>query len=108
MGWDAHKGLDWNPNDPKLKQFFDVAGITRQHLTSKSTRDFIYSYIDEHGGMKAVENELGKLTRQIGPSGAQSLPALTVLPAASSDPPPPIPARMVPVTTSPGINNVSE
>ncbi|XP_015126138.1 neural Wiskott-Aldrich syndrome protein [Diachasma alloeum] len=105
MGWDAHKGLDWNPNDPKLKQFFDVAGITRQQLTSKSTRDFIYSYLDAAGGMKAVENDLGKLTRQAGPTSTQSLPALPVPPAPSSDPPPPIPARTVPVTTSPGMNN---
>lgn len=95
MGLNANKDLEMDAKDPTLLEFFNKAGITKQHLNSRKTRDFIYNYIDEHGGLSAVQNELQN----------KSLPPPP--PPLASDSPPPIPARTVPVTTSPGINNVS-
>jgi hypothetical protein len=40
--------------DPKLKQFFSKAGVSERELQDKDTRDFIYDFIDKHGGIEAA------------------------------------------------------
>ncbi|KAG8038210.1 hypothetical protein G9C98_006537 [Cotesia typhae] len=90
--------------DPTLRQFFDVAGVTQRQLTSRGTRDFIYNFIRGHGGITAVKNELG-LTSTSVPTSADNNHHPLPPPPLSADNPPPIPARTVPVTSSPGMNN---
>ena len=77
MGWDPNKGIyifwffffqnykktkknyfflgfDLENVDPKLKQFFSKAGVSERELQDKDTRDFIYDFIDKHGGIEAA------------------------------------------------------
>lgn len=102
MGWDATKGIDCESEDPMVIEFLEVAGISSQQMRNEGTRGFIYDFIGTHGGLMALEKELGQLKNPQSTSKTTSQP----LPP-SPLPPPPIPARTVPVTTSPGINNVS-
>ncbi|XP_057335244.1 actin nucleation-promoting factor WASL-like [Microplitis mediator] len=106
LGSDTSKCIDPDSIDPTLRQFFDVAGITQRQLTSRETRDFIYDFIGSHGGLTAVKNELGLTSAPVTSSHPDNNHhPLPPLPHPVSDNPPPIPARTVPVTTSPGINN---
>ncbi|KAK0074247.1 hypothetical protein PV325_008597 [Microctonus aethiopoides] len=103
MGWDVCKGLEVDAVDPTLMQFFDVAGVTKQQLTSRKTRDFIYEFIGNHGGLSAVQHDLGQLTNE-------SLSKISIQPSSpiqphASEAPPPIPARLFSGESSPGINN---
>lgn len=54
VGWDPNKGFDLENVDPKLKQFFSKAGVSERELQDKDTRDFIYDFIDKHGGIEAA------------------------------------------------------
>ena len=47
-------GFDLENVDPKLKQFFSKAGVSERELQDKDTRDFIYDFIDKHGGIEAA------------------------------------------------------
>ncbi|CAG5081056.1 Similar to Wasl: Neural Wiskott-Aldrich syndrome protein (Rattus norvegicus) [Cotesia congregata] len=104
LGSDTSKCIDPESIDPTLRKFFDVAGVTKQQLTSRETRDFIYDFILGHGGITAVKNELG-LTSTSVPTSADNNHHPLPPPPPTADNPPPIPARTVPVTSSPGINN---
>ena len=46
--------------DPKLKQFFSKAGVSERELQDKDTRDFIYDFIDKHGGIEAALLEVDR------------------------------------------------
>ncbi|KAK7868548.1 hypothetical protein R5R35_009448 [Gryllus longicercus] len=84
VGWDPNKGFDVdNVEDPQLKQFFDKAGVSDSQLQDRETREFIYDFINRHGGLDAVKNEL------VLPSTPQA--QHTAPPA-----PPPVPARTTP------------
>ena len=54
VGWDPNRGFDLENVDPKLKQFFSRAGVSERELQDKDTRDFIYEFIERHGGMEAA------------------------------------------------------
>lgn len=60
VGWDPNKGFDLENVDPKLKQFFSKAGVSERELQDKDTRDFIYDFIDKHGGIEAALLEVEK------------------------------------------------
>lgn len=81
VGWNPNTGfaLD-NVEDPQLKMFFDKAGVSDSQLQDRETREFIYDFINRHGGMDAVKDEV-------------------VCPQAPQPPvgPPPVPARSAPV-----------
>jgi Wiskott-Aldrich syndrome protein len=54
VGWDPNRGFDLENVDPKLKQFFSRAGVSERELQDKDTRDFIYEFLERHGGMEAA------------------------------------------------------
>lgn len=59
VGWDPNKGFDIeNIEDPQLKQFFNKAGVSDIQLRDKDTREFIYDFINTHGGIDAVKKEV--------------------------------------------------
>jgi Wiskott-Aldrich syndrome protein len=57
VGWDPNRGFDLENVDPQLKHFFARAGISERELQDKETRDFIYDFIDKHGGIEAAIQE---------------------------------------------------
>ena len=58
VGWDPNRGFDLENVDPKLQQFFSKAGVSEKELADKETRDFIYDFIDKHGGVEAALKEV--------------------------------------------------
>lgn len=43
--------------NPELREFFNLAGVSEHQLKDDETRDFIYKFIDQHGGVaKAIES----------------------------------------------------
>lgn len=86
VGWDPNKGFDIeNIEDPQLKQFFNKAGVSDIQLRDKDTREFIYDFINTHGGIDAVKKEVVE----------QNVPKKPPPPKPSETPinPPPVPAR---------------
>lgn len=43
-----------------MKDFFLRAGVSESQLRDKETRDFIYDFIKNHGGVNAVKEALGE------------------------------------------------
>lgn len=60
VGWSNETGFDMQNLDPSLQQFFDKAGVSKEHLTDASTRTFIYDFLDKHGGINAAIKEVQK------------------------------------------------
>ena len=58
VGWDPNRGFDLENVDPKLQQFFSKAGVSEKELADKETREFIYDFIDKHGGVEAALKEV--------------------------------------------------
>lgn len=58
VGWDPNHGFDLENVDPNLKKFFQKAGVDERALQDKDTRDFIYDFIDKHGGVEAALREV--------------------------------------------------
>ncbi|XP_040577822.1 actin nucleation-promoting factor WAS [Lepeophtheirus salmonis] len=58
VGWDPNKGFDLENVDPKLLKFFSRAGVSEKELKNKRMRDFIYQFIDDHGGFEAAIQEV--------------------------------------------------
>ncbi|XP_066995437.1 actin nucleation-promoting factor WASL isoform X2 [Anabrus simplex] len=86
VGWDPNKGFDLdNVEDPQLKQFFVKAGVSDSQLQDKETREFIYDFINRHGGIDAVKEEF------VYPTATHGQPTSV---------PPPVPARTTPSSTS--------
>ncbi|CAG2056445.1 unnamed protein product [Timema podura] len=81
IGWDPNRGFDVNNvDDPELMKFFEKAGVSDSHLQDKETREFIYDFIKDHGGIDAVKGEF-------------------------KGTPPPVPMRTAPVA---GSNNIQQ
>ncbi|KAG8234185.1 hypothetical protein J437_LFUL007345 [Ladona fulva] len=86
VGWDPNRGFDLdNVEDPQLKQFFDMAGVSESQLQDRETREFIYDFINRHGGLDAVKGDIHATPSP--PSGPPPMP--------TPKPPPPVPARYV-------------
>ena len=43
--------------DPSLKDLFDQAGISINHLQDEETANFIYDFIEQQGGLDAIKKE---------------------------------------------------
>ena len=84
--------------DPKLKQFFSKAGVSERELQDKDTRDFIYDFIDKHGGIEAALEEVERKTPAPAPPPRQSSitrpppPSKVQATPPNKAPPPPSPA----------------
>ncbi|KAG1671420.1 Wiskott-Aldrich syndrome protein [Nymphon striatum] len=98
VGWDPNKGFDFDLEnlDPSLQEFFKQAGVSVNDLKDKRIRDFIYGFLDEHGGVEAAiksvssdqENLLSKHLGSLTPEMKRNATAPAV--------PPPVPARAPP------------
>ena len=84
--------------DPKLKQFFSKAGVSERELQDKDTRDFIYDFIDKHGGIeaallevdrKASSNKAAAAAAAAAASGTTPAPAPPPRQSSIARPPPP-------------------
>ncbi|KAF0752333.1 neural Wiskott-Aldrich syndrome protein-like isoform X1 [Aphis craccivora] len=59
IGWDPDRGFDLGQiKDPQLNTFFAKAGVSESQLRNPQTRDFIYDFIDKHGGMDAIKEDV--------------------------------------------------
>jgi len=58
VGWDPNHGFDLENVDPNLKKFFQRAGVDEAALLDHDTREFIYDFIDKHGGVEAALREV--------------------------------------------------
>ncbi|KAJ8920643.1 hypothetical protein NQ315_004782 [Exocentrus adspersus] len=54
VGWNSTSGFDVETEDEELKAFFKKAGVSEQQLQDKSTREFLYDFVNTHGGRDAV------------------------------------------------------
>lgn len=96
-----HVGTDINNCrivDPELKAFFDKVGISESHLKHQKTREFIYDFIEQNGGMNAIKKEIVPSPQQQTPPPPRLQPKL--------EPPPPVPARTIPVNSGANSNNL--
>ncbi|KAJ2944003.1 hypothetical protein O0L34_g8328 [Tuta absoluta] len=113
VGWDANKGFDVeNLPEEEMRTFFSKAGISESQLQDQATRQFIYEFINSHGGLDAVKEEIheDKPSKPVGSSRGTAAPpppppappvpsrspAAPHPPAPPSRAPPPPPARAVP------------
>lgn len=85
--------------EPDLKEFFKVAGISDQELTDKDTRTFIYSFINQHGGVDkaiaSIKNPPSTPTSQPSTNLPHNVPSIGPSPGhrVPTHAPPPPPAR---------------
>ncbi|KAG7189674.1 hypothetical protein KM043_017346 [Ampulex compressa] len=94
MGWNANsKGLELDSVDPQLKKFFDKVGVSEHQLRDQATRNFIYDFIEKHGGMNAIQDCV-----QDSPSNVKNNVQPPALPQRQEYPPP-VPARTIPHQT---------
>lgn len=47
-----------NLPEEEMKSFFSKAGVSETQLQDQATRQFIYDFINTHGGFDAVKEEL--------------------------------------------------
>lgn len=52
-----------NNIDPKWKKLFDSAGITEKELEDQDTSQFIYDFVEKHGGIDKATAEMESLNR---------------------------------------------
>ncbi|XP_047029638.1 neural Wiskott-Aldrich syndrome protein-like [Helicoverpa zea] len=98
VGWDANKGFDLDnaPNADELRSFFTKAGVSETQLQDQETREFIYDFIEMHGGLPAVKQDLDNVKASRAPPPP---PARAVPPPPAHRAAPPRPAQ--PVSSGP-------
>ncbi|KAK3608351.1 hypothetical protein CHS0354_030806 [Potamilus streckersoni] len=90
VGWDPNKGaLDMDKVDPDMKNLFESIGIHND--LDEETVDFIYDFVEKHGGMDAVKKDLENRTTPMLPSMAP--PPVPPTSRHTSKPPPAPPSR---------------
>ncbi|XP_018413508.1 PREDICTED: wiskott-Aldrich syndrome protein [Nanorana parkeri] len=107
VGWDPNNGFDVNALDPELRNLFSQAGISDAQLEDAETSKLIYDFIESHGGVEAVKQEMrmGDTLPPPPPSRNAPLPPppsqgrsragpLPPPPTRSNVPPPPPPSRI--------------
>ncbi|CAG2186035.1 WASL [Mytilus edulis] len=90
VGWDPTKGFDMNNLDNDMKSLFQQVGISDTTDMDKETVDFIYDFVEQHGGIEKIREEIKK--KPPPPPSSHNSPAHPP-PPRSSGPPPPPPAR---------------
>ncbi|KAK6639970.1 hypothetical protein RUM43_008247 [Polyplax serrata] len=66
VGWDANRGFEGHGealDDPQLKEILCKAGVSDNQLLDPDTREFIYGFLEQVGGLPAVKNEVTKLPK---------------------------------------------
>jgi Wiskott-Aldrich syndrome protein len=68
IGWSPSTGFDLKVIDPKLQNFFEIAGISADQLDDIDTRKFIFNFIDNHGGIEtAIQEATNQQTAKVQP-----------------------------------------
>ncbi|KAJ8955638.1 hypothetical protein NQ318_001469 [Aromia moschata] len=95
VGWNSASGFDINTEDEELKEFLKrLAGVSEQQLQDKSTREFLYDFVNSHGGRDAVVQSTVKTLPDINtPPPAVPPRGPPRGPHFRNAPPPPIPAK---------------
>lgn len=97
VGWDPNKGFDFDKvEDPQLKQFFEEAGVSENHLRDRDTREFIYDFINAHGGIEAVKEAVEPPPVPVRARPPPPPPNRAPPVAPPQPPPPPPPIRTLP------------
>ncbi|XP_045164537.2 actin nucleation-promoting factor WASL-like isoform X2 [Mercenaria mercenaria] len=60
VGWDPTSGLQMDKLDPEMKALFEEIGIDEQSHVDEETVNFIYDFVDKHGGLNAVREDLAR------------------------------------------------
>jgi len=94
VGWDPNHGFDLENVDPNLKKFFQKAGVDEKALQDRDTREFIYDFIDKHGGVEAALREVNSNNIQAPPPPPRAVqqapkPSPPVRSSTHAPPPPP-------------------
>lgn len=89
VGWDPEKGFDMKDLEPDMQMLFQSVGITDD--VDKDTVEFIYDFVEKHGGIEALKKDMSNVASGIGRPAAP--PPVNRNNAAM--PPPPPPARNV-------------
>lgn len=59
FAWNANsKELELEKIDPHLRMFLDKVGVSECQFRNQDTRDFIYDFIEKHGGMNAIREDI--------------------------------------------------
>ncbi|KAK2724141.1 hypothetical protein QYM36_000864 [Artemia franciscana] len=110
VGWDANRGFALENVDEQLKPFFNLAGITEDQLADSETRNFIYDFISQRGGVEAAMREASKPAPPPVPTRGPATPQVNRSapppPARQQAPPPPtrgIVSKPAPKHTAPSI-----
>lgn len=96
VGWDPNTGLDMKKLDPEMKALFEQIGIDEQSQMDEETIDFIYDFVDKHGGLNAVREDLARRQPPAAPSYSGNVPPpppSSRAPPPANNRPPPAPAR---------------
>ncbi|XP_026286639.1 actin nucleation-promoting factor WASL isoform X1 [Frankliniella occidentalis] len=98
VGWNPNTGFDIEGGDdgidPTLKEFLDKAGVSETQMQDKNTREFIYDFIKNHGGIDRVKNEVQVTAVPPPPVPARNAPTNSSI--RTAPPPPPPPSRTQP------------
>ena len=90
---------------PQWKKLLDHVGVTHEQLNDKSTADFIYDFVEKHGGIQEANRQLEEASRTPPPppnrkgGGGRGLPPPP--PRDRGVPPPPPPGRSGPPPAPP-------
>lgn len=93
------KHLELESIDPQLKEVFTTAGVSDNQLKNPEMREFIYDFIDNHGGVQAFLKESALLN-------VQRSNSKDFKPQSTLEPPPPVPPRTTSSVPTPSANNV--
>ncbi|KAL4226644.1 hypothetical protein ACF0H5_014625 [Mactra antiquata] len=108
VGWDPNTGLDMKKLDPEMKALFEQIGIDDQSQVDEDTIDFIYDFVDKHGGINAVREDLARRQPPAAPTQASHGPptpsrgAVPPPPPRTDGPPPPPPPHRGAAPPPPG------
>lgn len=51
--------------DPQWKKLLDTVGVSDEQLKDQDTANFIYDFIEKHGGIQEANRQLGEANRQL-------------------------------------------
>ncbi|KAJ1525200.1 hypothetical protein ONE63_010032 [Megalurothrips usitatus] len=96
VGWNPNTGFDFDEGDCALKEFLAKAGVSESQLQDKNTRDFIYGFINDNGGIDRVKSEVQVPDVPPPPVPARSAPTNASIRTAPPPPPPPSRTQLPP------------
>lgn len=62
-----------NNLDPDMRTLFQSVGLTEDNDLDKDTVDFIYDFVEKHGGIDAIRQEIKRAPPPAPPAGESTL-----------------------------------